>query len=332
MQAFSTNSGYNTGAGQFAISDTGTLLYAAGGLVPDRRNSLVWVNQQGMEQPVTDIQMPFFHPRLSPDGKKIAYVAAGREWQIWVYDLDRGTNSRLTGEGCAVYPILTPDGRRLLFQWQKSVAANLFWQSYDGSSPMEQLTTNEHFQAPGSVSPDGKMVILVENRPGVGPGIESLDVTRGDITPFVKSQFHERYPDLSPDGRWIAYTSDESKQDEVYVRPFPGPGMKYQVSSEGGDSPLWARNGKQLFYRRQAQLWVVDVRTDGIFAISKPRLLFEKPGYGIGDPIRSYDLPLDSQRFLMVRDEQRKPAPVTEMVLVQNWLEELKHLLTTRAK
>ena len=103
--------------------------------------------------------------------------------------------------------------------------------------------------------------------------------------------------------------------------------MKYQVSSGGGIEPLWARNGKQIFYRWQDQMWAVDVHTDGGFATGKPRLLFEKPGYSSPVPMRGYDLSLDGQRFLMVKREQRKPAPVTEMVLVQNWFEELKRLV-----
>jgi serine/threonine protein kinase/Tol biopolymer transport system component len=326
MQAFSTNSGYNTGFGQYDISETGSLIYAPGGLVPDRKNTLVWVDEKGAEQPVTDLRMSFFHPRLSPDGKMIAYATSGREWQIWVYDLRRGTNSRLTGEGCAIYPIWAPDGQRVLFQWQRSVVANLFWQPCDGSSPMERLTTSAYFQAPGSWSSDGRTVAFVENHPDTGTDIEMLDASTRRSAPFLASSFNERYPDFSPDGRWLAFTSDESKREEVYVRPYPGPGMKVQVSGEGGDSPLWARNGRQLFYRHQAQVWVVDVRTDGGFSVNKPRLLFEKAGYGIGDPIRSYDLTLDSRRFLMVKDEQRPASPATEMVLVQNWFDALKRL------
>lgn len=108
--------------------------------------------------------------------------------------------------------------------------------------------------------------------------------------------------------------------------------MKYLISSEGGQEPVWARNGKQLFYRWKDQMWVVDVRTDGGFAPGKPRLLFEKPGYGSGFPIRTYDLSLDGQRFLMVEEGQRKPTPVTEMTLVQNWFEELKRLVPTGKK
>lgn len=108
--------------------------------------------------------------------------------------------------------------------------------------------------------------------------------------------------------------------------------MKQQVSSEGGSEPLWARNGKQLFYRRQDQVWVVDVQTEGGLTTGKPRLLFEKPGYNRAYPIRAYDLSLDGQRFLMVKFENRRPTPVTEMTLVQDWFEELKRLVPTGKK
>jgi hypothetical protein len=172
----------------------------------------------------------------------------------------------------------------------------------------------------------------VEERPDNGSDIALLDVRAGRVTPFLNSQFNEWYPEFSPDGRWIAYSSDESKRDEVYVTDFPGRSKKVPVSNEGGTEPLWARNGKQLFYRWRDQVWVVDVRTDGGFSTSKPRLLFEKPGYHQAGPIRGYDLSLDSQRFLMVKLEQRKPTPVTEMILVQNWFEELKRLVPTGNK
>lgn len=332
MQAFNSSAAHNTSAGQFGISDTGSLIYAAGGIVPDRKNSLVWVDQRGIEQPVTALQFPFLAPRLSPDGLRIAYTTMARECQVYMYDLARGTNSPLTGEGMAIRPIWAPDGKRLLFGWKKSLAFNLFRQPYDGSSPMERLTTSEYEQWPGSWSSDGKTVALAEAHPDTGSDIAVLDVPSGRVTPFLNSQFDEAFPDFSPDGRWIAYSSDESKRNEVYVRPFPGPGMKQQASIEGGEEPLWAKNGKQLFYRWQDQVWVVDVRTDGGFTMSKPRLLFEKPGYGSGNPIRAYDLSLDSQRFLMFKQEQREPSPATEMILVQNWFEELRRLAPAEKK
>jgi Tol biopolymer transport system component len=333
MQAFTSNSFIgHTGAGQFGISDTGTLIYAAGGIVPDLMNSLVWVDHRGSEQPVTALQPNFFAPSLSPDGQRIAYIAWGEECLVYVFDLGRGTNNRLTGEGRAYNVIWSPDGKRLLFSWSKSLRKNLYWQPYDGSSPMERLTTSEYGRQPGSWSSDGKTVALVEGSPGTGFDITMMEVPSGRVTPFLNSPFNEGYPEFSPDGRWIAYTSDESNRTEVYVRPFPGPGMKDLVSSEGGEEPVWARNGKQLFYRWENKIWVVDVRTDGGFAATKPRLLFEKPGYAAAFPIRTYDLSLDGQRFLMVKEGQRKPTPVTEMILIQNWFEELKRLVPTGKK
>jgi len=324
-QVVSSYGTYNTCAGQFGISDTGLLVYAAGGIDPSPNNTLMWVDQKGMEQPVTALQFPFQAPRLSPDGQKIAYATEERARRLFVYDLGRGTNSPLTFEGRAVSVLWSPDGRRLLFGWHKSLMLNLYCQPYDGSSPMERLTTSNFPQWPGSWSPDGKMVAFVERRPDTGYDISILDVLSGRVTPFLNSQYNEMFPEFSPDGSWIAYTSDESKRNEVYVRAFPGPGMKKPVSSEGGVEPLWGRN-KQLFYRWGSTMWVVDVRTDGGFAAAKPRLLFDKPGYVRATPTRVYDLSHDGLRFLMVKVEERKPVPVTEMILVQNWFEELKRL------
>jgi serine/threonine protein kinase len=335
MQAFSTNNGYHTGAGQFGISDTGSLIYAAGAILPDLMNSLVWVDQKGTEQLATALRFPFFAPRLSPDGHRIAYVTVARRWRIYVYDLDIGTNSPLTREGLAGYPIWTRDGKRIVFSWQKSFVSSLFWQPFDESSAMEGLTKGDCDQDAGSLSSDGNAIAFVESRWDANKDnkdIFVLDLHSRRATPFLNSQFRERYPEFSPDGNWIAYSSDESERDEVYVRPFPGPGMKHPVSSQGGVQPLWARNGKQLFYRWQDQVWAVDVQTDGGFATGKPRLLFQKPGYELGSPIRGYDLSLDGQRFLMVKFDQRKPAPVTEMILVQNWFEELRQKVSTGKK
>ena len=329
MQAFSTSASNNTGAGQFGISDSGSLIYAAGGIVPDSKNSLVWVDQKGTEQPVTARQLPFWAARLSPDGRKIAYVTMAPEWQVWVYDLSRDTNSRLTGEGRATFPIWTPDGKRLLFGWHKSLMPNLFWPSFDGGSPMERLTASRNSQGPGSWSSDGESVAITDASTETNLDIAILHFPSKRVTPFLQSQFNEAYPEFSPDGRWIAYSSDESKRNEIYVRPFPGPGLKYQVSGEGGTEPLWARDGKQLFYRWQNQVWAVDAQTHGGFATTKPHLLFERPGCAIAAPIRGYDLSLDGKRFLMVKLEDRKPTPATEMILVQNWFEELKRLVPT---
>jgi serine/threonine protein kinase len=327
-QAFSVNDGYNTVAGQFCISDTGSLVYAAGGIVPEKMNSLVWVDQRGIEQPVTTLQFPFGLPRLSPDGQRIAYITSGREQQVYVYDLARGTNSRLTGEGRADWLTWTPDGKRILFAWQRSLVNNLFWQPYDGSASMERLTTSEYNQYPGSWSSDGHTVAIVESHPGTGADIALLDTRSGRVAPCLNlnSPFREAHPEFSPDGRWIAYTSGLSGRTEVYVQPFPSSGGKWQISNEGGIEPLWSRNGKQLFYRLSGKVLTVDVQTGSGFSASKPHLLFDKPGYGGGLSIRGWDLSPDGQRFLMVKLDVSKPAPINEMILIQNWFEELRRL------
>jgi hypothetical protein len=125
----------------------------------------------------------------------------------------------------------------------------------------------------------------------------------------------------------MAYSSDETGSFEVYVRPVSGRGGKWKISDQRGSDPLWSKNGSQLFYRRGDQVWVLDIRTEGGFSSGKPRLLFEKPGFQGGYTNQTWDLSMDGQRFLMVKFEDKKPQPVTEMILVQNWFEELKRLV-----
>ncbi len=339
MQALNVlNTDYNTAAGQFSISDSGWLVFAEGGILPDAQNSLVWMDRQGGAEPIASFKAPIYSPRLAPDGRRLAYTTVGIENRLSIYDPDRGTTGPLTGEGRAFWANWTPDGKRVVFDWSKSGQHNLYWQPADGSSGMERLTTSDSSQYPGSWSPDGTtLAFAVEGQPETGNDILLLDVRSHRVTPFLNSRADERYPEFSPDGRWMAYVSMESGREEVYVRPFPGPGGKWQISHQGGREPLWARDGKQLFYRSWEEgdwplVWAVDVRTDGGLSPSRPRLLFRAPGLGVGSPIRAWDLSLDGRRFLMVRLEERKSHPATEMILVQNWFEELKRLCPTGKK
>jgi WD40-like Beta Propeller Repeat len=325
-----TNSPLDTAAGQFCISTSGSLVYASGGIAPDKEKSLVWVDRKGKAELIAAFKAPFFAPRLSPDGQRIAYSALGMEGHIWIYDLNRGTAMKLTSEGMSEFAVWTPDGRRMVFDWLNTGVPNIYWQAVDGSSPMERLTQSEYFHWPGSWSPDGETLAFMELHTETQYVIQLLNVRDRRVTPFLNSRFEESYPEFSPDGRWIAYVSGESGRVEVYVRPFPNPGGKWQISNEGGQEPLWSRNGKQLFYRRENQVWVVDVQTGSAFSVRKPRLLFEQPGYLSSDPIRGWDISLDGQRFLMVKGDERKPQPVTEMILVQNWLEELQRLVPVK--
>ena len=316
------------GAGQFATSDTGTLVYASGSLSPDREDELVWVDRKGTMKPITPFKAPFWAPRLSPDGQHIAYVTMGEDWRAWIYDLHRGIATQLANEGKTDFPVWTPDGKRVAFKWWTSGEPNIYWQPTDGSTARERLTNSEFHQVPSSFSPDGSTLAFVEGRPDRGLKINLLDLKSRRVTPLLNSQADESFPEFSPDGHWLAYVSNESDRNEVYVRPYPGLGAKTQVSSAGGDAPAWSRDGNQLFFRSGCELWVTDVRTAATFSASKPRLLFKQDCMN-SLPTRDWDVSPDGQHFLMTKLSTRKPQPVTELILVQDWFEELKRLVPT---
>lgn len=326
IQGFCLSSRGHTCAGQFSVSETGTLVYAAGGVVPDEKNSLEWVDLKGRAEPVTDHKAAYVSARLSPDGRRIAYSTLGSRNQIFVYDRDRGTHTPLTIDGVAIFPLWSPDGEQVLYSlW--GVRELLYRLPLDRSSGPELLAQDQ--DSFSSWSPDGHTVAIVGFRPDTLFDIGMMDVRSGEITPYLDSPATEIYPDFSPNGRWIAYASDESGQREIYVRAFPGPGSKQMISISGGSQPLWARDGKRLYYRDRDHVWAVDVQTEGKLRAGPPRELFDATAYGWGFPIRSYDLSMDGRRFLMVREEKRAPAPVTELALVENWFEEVRRLART---
>ncbi len=334
MQSLNTGSStYGAMAAQFSFSDSGNLIFAKGGIVPDPRRSLVWVDFKGTAQEITPFKGPFFAPRLAPDGRRIAYRRQGLKREIWIYDLERDIDTPFIFEGYAEWLTWTHDGNDLTFGWTAAGPCNIFQQPADGSRPPMQITKSEYNQDTGSWSKDGKFLAFVqEGHPETGPDILIWSAQDRRVTPFLNTKFDERYPEFSPTGPWMAYSSDESGRFEVYVRPFPGPGSKHPISHSGGIQPLWSRNGKQLFYRSGNQVWVVDVMAGTDFSASRPRMLFDQSGYSGGFPIRGYDISLDGQRFLMVKEGETTPTPVTQMILVLNWFEELKRLVPAGKK
>ena len=250
----------------------------------------------------------YVFPRVSPDGKRIVAEIEEADNQIWVYDLSRDTLTRLTFEGNAdLAPIWTPDGKKIVFTGDK---LRLFWQPADGSEPAEELTKSELTpdNVPGSFSPDGQVLAFMGNNPSFD--IYTLSLRDGKPHPFLRTPSNETAPRFSPDGRFIAYASDESGREEIYVRPYPGAGGKWQISTEGGAEPAWNPKGRELFYRTGNKMMAVEVTTQGTFSAGKPKLLFEGPYVPTPRSFQDYDISPDGQRFLMLKSNEPAVAQI----------------------
>jgi Tol biopolymer transport system component len=321
----------SSGAAQYAISATGSLVYVPGG-VQSAQSRLVWVSRNGTEQPLPAPMHEYFVPRLSPDGRRVAVAIWGQETQIWQYDLSRDTLTRFTFEGSANFnPAWTVDGRRIAFDSNKEGPLNIFWQLADGSGGVERLTTSQYINAPMSWSPDGQLLSFTEVNPTTGLDIWMLGIGDRKAQPFLQTPFNEGAARFSPDGRWVAYASDESGGFEVYVQPYPGPGGKWQISTGGGSEPVWNPRGRELFYRSGDKMMAVDITTQPGFSAGKPRMLFDGRYESPPFPIANYDVSPDGQRFLLLKPNEQETAP-TQINVVLNWFEELKQKVPTGKK
>jgi Tol biopolymer transport system component len=321
------------GDAQYSFSATGTLAYVPGA-AQSAQSKLVWINRNGAEQPLAAPEHAYINPRISPDGRRVAVGIIEQERQIWLYDVSRGTLTRLTFQGNNnLAPFWTPDGKRIAFTSNKEGPRNLFWQLADGSGGLERLATSEDIQLPASWSPDGELLAFSDVNVSTGFDIWMLKLSDRKAQPFLETQFNESTPQFSPDGRWLAYVSDESGRKEIYVQPYPGPGGKWQISTEGGVEPLWNRNGRELFYRSGKKMMAVEIATKPSFSAGTPKRLFEG-GYqllpGISTP--NYDVSPDGQRFLMLRPVGSAEAAPTQINVVLNWFEELRQKVPTAKK
>ncbi len=313
-----------TGAPHLALSAEGTLVYLS---ATGTGHNLVWVDRQGKEQPLTEIRRTYETPRLSPDGKRLAVTIRDNNTDVWVYDLGRGTLTRLTFQpGEDETPVWTPDGKRVTFSSVIGGTRSLRWKAADGSGAEEQLLAAEYHRHIGSWSPDGTVLAFQDEDPTTGWDIWYVSL-EGDHTaePFLSTRFDEEWPMFSPDGRWVAYVSNESGNNEIYVQPFPGPGGKQQVSIDGGEEPTWSPKGNELFYRSGDKMMVVAVELGPTFTQGTPQMLFDGMSGGLaGRP--NFAVTADGQRFVMVKEEEEGAAQVT---FVLNWFEELKRLVPT---
>jgi Tol biopolymer transport system component len=263
------------------------------------------------------------YPRISPDDQRIVFAngSAGRV-DLWLHQIARDTPTRLTFDRTNIRPIWFPDGKEITFTSSKEGALNLYSVPADGSAPPQRLLQSAYPQFANSWSPDGRHLGFTEIHPETNWDLWVLP--RGERTPqpFLRTPFSEGWMEFSPNGRWVAYTSNESGRWEVYVRPFPGPGGKVQISSEGGTEALWSRNGRELFYRNRARMMAVDVTLDPTFSAAKPRLLFEaRYEMGTVEGMTNYDVSRDGERFLMLKNAQGAAGPPLDVVL--NWFSEL---------
>ena len=325
------------GAASFSLANDGSLVYVSGTGVTDTgpERTLVWVDREGLEQPVGAPPRPYSRPRVSPDGTRLAMeVQDPANPDVWIYDLARGTSTKLTfDEASDSRPLWSPTGHRVVFSSMREGERNLFWRTADATGPVERLTTSPNQQSAYAWAGDGQQVVFVEL---MNPGdydIFALSVEgERTVEPLLQRPFSDTRPAVSPDGRWIAYDSRESGQAEVYVQSFPDLAGKWQISTAGGTSPKWGPDGRELFYRDgqgQAVL-VVPIDTEEGFAAGTPEVLFEGPYLSEFPTGGQYDLAPDGQRFLMVKEGAATgDATPAEIVLVQNWFDELERLVPT---
>ena len=321
-----------TGAAQYSISKTGSLVYVSGGLQGTQRK-LVWLSRDGKEEPVPAPARAYQNPRLSPDGRRIAVSVVDQGTQAWLYDLSSDTLRRLTFEGKVNnFPSWTPDGKHLAFASDKAGFSDIFWQLADGAGGFEQLT-NLEYAHPNSWSPDGQLLAFVQGTATKGYGIWVLRMADRKAQPLLQTAIDETAPRFSPDGHWLAYASDESGRSEVFIQPYPGPGGKWQISTEGGTEPMWNPNGRELFYRSGDKMMAVDITTQPPFSAGKPRMLFSGPYLPDWTALgTNYDISPDGRRFLMVKPVDSPDAGPAQINVVLNWFEELKHRVPPRTK
>jgi Tol biopolymer transport system component len=316
---------------------SGTFVYLAG-KGQQAGFSIFWVDSAGKTEPLHAPLGLYATPRFSPDGKRPAFsIGGGQGSDIWVKDLDRDTPSRLSFlPGQNRWPVWTPDGKNIVFQSSGQAAPGMYWIRSDGSGEAQRLTDGKLQERPYSFSPEGKRLAFQRSGNGgidlftasieADPAQGARGVRLGGAQPFLAKPFVETNPAFSPDGRWIAYSGNESGTFEVYVRPFPGPGGVSQISTGGGGFPVWSRDGRELLFETLDQhVMAVGYTAKGdSFAAGKPRLWTETRLRDIGT-ISNYDLAPDGKRLAaFLADDANGDKPPTHLTFLLNFFDELR--------
>ncbi len=315
----------SSGAPQVDFSRSGTLVYV-------RRKAdnktLMWLDNTGQMQPLRATSAEY-NPgvRWSPDGKRLALaIVENDSIDVWVYEWERDTMTRLTFGSDAWFPMWSPDGKHIVFMSaQHGGAPNLYYMRADGAGEAVRLTQSQNRQIPYSFSPDGGRLAFFEFNPKTTTDIWTLPLEEansdhpkvGKPEPFLVTRFDERAPMISPDGSWLAYESNESGRNEIYVQPFPGPGGRWQISTAGGDRPVWSRKASELFYRSSEGMMVASYSARGeTFAANKPRLWAAKK-----DLETYFDLAPDGKRFAVLQAEESQKAGSERVMLLQDFFD-----------
>ena len=331
------------GAPQYAVSSLGTLVYIQGkssalgtAAATSRARSLMWVDRNGKEEPIAAPPRIYSDPRISPDGRRLTLgVTIGGGRDVWIWDLLRETLTRRTFDTSAAMALWTSDGKRFVFHTdRKDAFGTIYWQAADGGGKDELfLSVPGREVFPSSWSSDG-MLLAMESSAQMAYNIGAVSSAGRKWRPLLQQEYAEAQPEISPDGRWMAYTSNESGEQQIYVRPFPGvDGGRWQVSNNGGNSPLWSPDGRELFYRSGDAVASIEINAEPAFGLGKTRILFRGKyvsanfDFGLLE-FHPWDISRDGERFLMMKEIEVDPAAATEtprrINVVLNWTEELK--------
>jgi serine/threonine-protein kinase len=328
----------NTGAAQFTVSETGAFAYLPGrGAGND--SPVLWMTHDGKTSPLRSMPSDWSNPHFSPDGQRLAMdILFSGNIDAWIYEWARDTLMRLTFDPADDRnPVWTPDGKRIAFASGRAKGPlNLYWQRADGTGEVQRLTESSKIQYPSSFHPSGKYLAFFEQTGGNSfdlmilpiEGDETSGLKAGKPSVFLNTPADEQEPIFSPDGRWIAYTSDESGRAEVFVRPFPGPGGKWQISTAGGFGAAWSRTRRELLYRGfDSRIMVASYTVDGdSFKADKPRLWSDQTILPRGRNPRFFDLHPDGERIAAAVPTGKAEEKLDHVTFIFNSFDELRRI------
>jgi eukaryotic-like serine/threonine-protein kinase len=293
----------------------------------------VWVDRSGKPEPVPLPAKSYLHPRLSPNDRHFAIEVEGTNHDLYVYDLDRGVLGNITTDGVSHWPVWSPDGAELAFRAGPMGHFRIWRAPADRSRAPQQVSAVGEAQSAESWSPDNRTIAYTAMSFSEPPKIMTTRIDGGhSAEPLTIDKAPQGSPKFSPDGRWLAYCSNESGKAQVYVQAFPGPGAKVQISTDGGTDPVWRRAGGELYYRNGDSMMSVEMKTAPTLNAGRPKELWRGHySHGMssscgppGATSSNYDVTADGKRFLMIKDDDQDRAASRQIVVVLGWADELR--------